>query len=95
LSFGHEVNEEPIVCQGQCGKNRGNVEIFRRKFMARRLLSIPEGAEYLGLKPKGLWAMVERRDIESVKVGRLRKISLEALEAYIAEHTTPARRQVS
>jgi excisionase family DNA binding protein len=59
--------------------------------MTKRLLSVPEAAEVLGLTPKGFWAMVGRRDIESVKVGRLRKISQEALEAYIASRTMPAK----
>ena len=63
--------------------------------MSRLLLSVPEAAEMLGLTPKGLWTMVGRRDIDSVKVGRLRKIPLAAIEAYIAEHTTPARRKVA
>ena len=62
--------------------------------MSKRFLSIPEAAEMLGLTAKGLWAMVGRRDLESVKVGRLRKISLTAIEEYIAQRTTPARRQV-
>jgi hypothetical protein len=37
--------------------------------------------------------MVGRRDIETVKVGRLRKIPMVAIEKYIEERTTPARRQ--
>jgi excisionase family DNA binding protein len=61
--------------------------------MGRRLLSVPEAAEMLDLTPKGLWAMVGRRDIETVKVGRLRKIPVTAIEEYIAHHTTPARQQ--
>lgn len=61
--------------------------------MTKRLLSIPEAAEMLDLSPKGLWAMVGRRDIGSVKVGRLRKIPVAAIEEYIAQRTTPARRQ--
>lgn len=59
--------------------------------MTKRLLSVPEAAEILDLTPKGLWAMVGRRDIESVKVGRLRKIPVTAIEEYIAQRTTPAR----
>jgi excisionase family DNA binding protein len=57
----------------------------------KRLLSVPEAAEMLGLTPKGLWTMVGRRDIESVKIGRLRRISMDAIERYIASNTTPAR----
>lgn len=63
--------------------------------MARRMVSVPEAAEMLDLTPKGLWSMVGRRDIESVKVGRLRKIPLAAIEQYIAQHTIPARREAN
>jgi excisionase family DNA binding protein len=59
--------------------------------MTKRLLSVPEAAEVLGLTAKGLWTMIGRRDISSVKVGRLRRVSLEAVEEYIAARTIPAR----
>jgi excisionase family DNA binding protein len=59
------------------------------------MVSVPEAAEMLDLTPKGLWSMVGRRDIESVKVGRLRKIPLAAIEQYIAQHTIPARREAN
>ena len=61
--------------------------------MSKRQLRVPEAAEILDLTPKGLWAMVGRRDIETVKVGRLRKIPVAAIEEYIAQSTIPARRQ--
>jgi excisionase family DNA binding protein len=61
----------------------------------RYLLSVPEAAQLLGLKPKGLWAMIGRRDIETVKVGRLRKVPFSAIEAYIAQRTIPARPQAA
>ena len=35
--------------------------------MSKRLLSVPEAAEILDLTQRGLWAMVGRRDIETVK----------------------------
>lgn len=63
--------------------------------MNRLLFSVPEAAEMLGLTPKGLWTMIGRRDIETVKVGRLRRVPLSAIEAYIAEHTIPTRPQVA
>lgn len=56
----------------------------------RLLLSVPEAAEMLGLKPKGLWGMIGRREIESVKVGRLRKVPMSAIQDYIARNTIPA-----
>jgi excisionase family DNA binding protein len=63
--------------------------------MIKRLLSVPEAAEVLDLTPKGLWTMIGRRDIDTVKVGRLRKVPLAAIEEYIAQHTIPARPKVA
>jgi hypothetical protein len=63
--------------------------------MNRLLVSVPKAAEMLDLTPKGLWGMIGRRDIESVKVGRLRKIPITAIEAYITERTIPARQRVA
>jgi len=57
----------------------------------KALLSVPEAAEVLGIRPKGLWGMIARREIETVKVGRLRRVPVAAIEQYIAEHTVPAR----
>jgi hypothetical protein len=62
-----------------------------RSGMRCLLLSVPEAAVMLGLTPKGLWTMIGRRDIETVKVGGLRKVPLCAIESYIAMHTIPAR----
>lgn len=59
------------------------------------LVSVPEAAQMLGLTAKGLWGMIGRRDIESVKIGRLRRVPLSVIEAYIAEHTIPARQQAN
>ena len=60
-----------------------------------KLYSIPEAAPILGLTEKGLWALVGRRDIETVKVGRLRKISLSAIERYVEMRTVPAHQAVA
>lgn len=57
-----------------------------------RLLSVPDLAARLGMKPKGAWGIVDRREIESVKVGRLRRVSEKALRDYLARNTTPAMR---
>jgi excisionase family DNA binding protein len=76
------------ACAGSAGRGNGGAA------MKCLLLSVPEAAVMLGLTPKGLWTMVGRRDIDTVKVGRLRKIPLSAIEDYIAEHTTPARPKV-
>jgi excisionase family DNA binding protein len=59
--------------------------------MLAKYYSVPQAADILGITPKGLWGLVGRRDIETVKIGRLRKISQSALERYLEERTTPAR----
>lgn len=46
----------------------------------------------MGLKPKGLWGMVARQEIETIKIGRLRKISERAIQEYLERNTSPAMR---
>jgi excisionase family DNA binding protein len=55
-----------------------------------QFLSIPEAAALFGLKTKSLYMLIYRHEIESVKIGRLRKISMEAIEQYVEQRTTPA-----
>ncbi|MGB8481730.1 MAG: helix-turn-helix domain-containing protein [Acidobacteriaceae bacterium] len=57
-----------------------------------RIYSIPEAAPTMGLKPKGLWGMVARQEIETIKIGRLRKISERAIQEYLERNTSPAMR---
>jgi excisionase family DNA binding protein len=59
--------------------------------MNKKLVSVYEGASVLGLKPKGMRNLIARRDIPSVKVGRLVRIPVEALEEFIARNTIPAK----
>ena len=56
------------------------------------LRSIPEAAPRLGMTPKGVWGLVARREIESVKVGRLRRISDRAIREFIQNNTVPTLR---
>lgn len=55
-----------------------------------QLLSVEDAAALLDLTPKGLRAMLSRRAIASTKVGRLRKVPLSAIEAYIQHNTVAA-----
>jgi excisionase family DNA binding protein len=48
------------------------------------LLTVPEVAARLRLSAKTVWRLVAATEIESVKVGRLRRIPPEAVAAYIA-----------
>ena len=56
------------------------------------LHSVPEAAPLMGMTPKGLWGMVARREIETVKVGRLRRISERAIQEFLERNTVPALR---
>ena len=53
----------------------------------RRLISIPEAAEYTGLSPHTLYTMVSQRRIPYVKVGRLTKFDLTLLDEWIKTNT--------
>ncbi|HCJ67508.1 MAG TPA: transcriptional regulator [Elusimicrobia bacterium] len=55
--------------------------------MERRLFSIDEVAEYLGVKKWTLYAWVSQRRIPFVKCGRLTKFDLRRIEQWIQENT--------
>jgi excisionase family DNA binding protein len=54
---------------------------------ATRLMPVPEAAKILAVSPATAWSLVSRGEIESVKIGKSRRISTEALSAFIAEHS--------
>jgi excisionase family DNA binding protein len=56
----------------------------------RGLLSVAEAATYLGVSAGTLRNWVSMRRIEFVKVGRLTRFSIAALDRYIAAHTVQA-----
>lgn len=56
----------------------------------RRLLSIPEAAEYLGLKASTVRQWVWLRKIDCVRVGRSVRIAQDVLDRLIESGTTPA-----
>ena len=61
----------------------------------RRLLSIDEMSEYLGLAPTTLYKMVNQRRIPFVKVGRLLRFDSRLIDGWLAGHTVmpmPERR---
>ena len=53
----------------------------------RRLLDIKAAAEYTGLSPHTVYAMVSQRRIPFVKVGRLVKFDVGLLDAWIKQNT--------
>ena len=82
-----ELGDQVTNKQQSRARSNSQAPAFRK---TSRLLSIPESAPRLGLTEKGLWAFVARRNIESVKVGRLRKIPEHAIDEFIAKNTVPA-----
>ena len=50
------------------------------------LVDTIEAAKILGLRPETLKKMAQRREIPSVKYGKLRRFERSALRAYIAKH---------
>ena len=55
--------------------------------MEKRLLSINDTAQYLGLKRSTLYAWVSQHKIDFVKVGRLVKFDLRKIAIFIEENT--------
>jgi excisionase family DNA binding protein len=50
---------------------------------ARELLRVEEAAERLAIGRTSMFALLKERTVESVKVGRLRRVPLDSLTAYI------------
>jgi excisionase family DNA binding protein len=51
---------------------------------ATLLYRVPEAARLLALGPSKMWELIARGDIESVKIDGSRRISRDAIEAYVA-----------
>lgn len=59
----------------------------------RKLLTMDEASEYLGISKLTLYGWVSSRKLGFVKVGRLVKFRQEHLDKWIEEHTVKARIQ--
>jgi excisionase family DNA binding protein len=55
--------------------------------MERRLLSVKELSEYLGLSINTIYSWVSQRKLPYVKVGRLTKFDLMQIDRWIGENT--------
>jgi excisionase family DNA binding protein len=55
--------------------------------MTRRLLNIKEVGEYLGIGKDTIYSQVSQRRIPYVKIGRLLKFDLKAIDEWIAQKT--------
>ena len=59
----------------------------------RKLLTMDEASEYLGISKLTLYGWVSARKLGFVKVGRLVKFKQEQLDKWIEQHTVKARVQ--
>lgn len=59
----------------------------------RKLLTMDEASEYLGISKLTLYGWVSSRKLGFVKVGRLVKFRQEHLDRWIEQHTVKARVQ--
>jgi excisionase family DNA binding protein len=50
----------------------------------RIVLTIEEAAECLGIGRTLMYALISAGEVESVRIGRLRRIPIDALERYVA-----------
>jgi excisionase family DNA binding protein len=61
--------------------------------IARLVVTIPDAAEMLSLNPYTVWRMVYARRIESIKIGKSRRIRVEEINKLLDNGTIPARRK--
>lgn len=57
----------------------------------RKLLTMNEASEYLGISKLTLYGWVSERKLGFIKVGRLVKFKQEQLDRWIEQHTVKAR----
>lgn len=57
----------------------------------RLLFSVPEAAHRLGISRSRLYEIIAEGGIETVTIGRLRKVSTRALEDFVEKSTAPLR----
>ena len=55
--------------------------------VGKRLLTVEEAAEYLGLKVDTVYKKARLRELPYVKVGRALRFDVKALERYVEQHT--------
>ncbi len=58
--------------------------------MQKRLLSIKEASEYLGIKVNTLYSWVSQKKIDYVKMGSLTKFDIRVIDKYIENHSVEA-----
>jgi excisionase family DNA binding protein len=79
------------IADGRRGKpymfRKDAVEVVSNGGIGRRLLSVREAAQYLGLEVDTVYKKSRLREVPCVKVGRALRFDVKALERYIEQHT--------
>jgi len=57
-----------------------------------KLLRVAEAADALNLSAKTVWAMIYRRDLDVVRIGRSVRIPMSTIDELVERGTVPARR---
>jgi excisionase family DNA binding protein len=55
-----------------------------------KLLRVPEAADLLNMSQKTIWAMIYRREIDVVRIGRSVRVPQSAIDQLIERGTVPA-----
>ncbi len=58
--------------------------------MQKRLITIKEASEYLGISVNTLYSWVSQKKIDYVKMGRLTKFDLKTIDKFIENNTVEA-----
>jgi excisionase family DNA binding protein len=58
--------------------------------MQKRLITIKEASEYLGISVNTLYSWVSQKKIDYVKIGRLTKFDLKVIDKFIENNSVEA-----
>ena len=59
--------------------------------LPKLLFTVEEAAECLGIKRTKMYALIKTGEIDTIQVGRLRRVRLAALESYVSRLADAAR----
>ena len=82
-----EAGSQGSVTQARSNGRRWKEHVTNSAQISRRLLSVQEAAEYIGLSVHTVYTMVSQRRIPFVKVGRLTKFDVKLLDDWISKNT--------
>jgi excisionase family DNA binding protein len=58
--------------------------------VGRRLCTVPEAMRRLGISKTTIFRLLGEGELESMQIGRARRIPADAIDTYITRNTTPA-----